>query len=418
FMPSMSTAMALIFCSHYLVLPEKSKWLTLIVWMTAGLLICVGVLSFIVALPLLIRLMYIFLIPAIIQVLIVPLILAFKKDRFAKLFLIAWLPLVIGALTFTLIRLGMTVDIPQGAELAFGSIWEAVFLSVCLGDKFNQIKKQEINYLERIRQEEMLAREAEILAESRHREKLIIEREAVANRNLVRVIVHDIANPLNIILNYSDVIDRNDLNVVDAQKYLQKIHKAAEHQHEIIEHVRELEALNSGKMRIKLVPVSVQESIDTLKDFLQKKFEDKNIVFDVIGSDPELYVMAEQRSFVYNVLANLVSNAIKFSPDGSHIRCEIEASEKFVNMTIADQGIGMEADLLAQIFEISSPTTRLGLNGEKGTGFGLPIVKSYMDKYEAQLSVESRAIEDDALQHGTRFTLILVRGFPSDLAGQ
>jgi signal transduction histidine kinase len=350
-------------------------------------------------------------------ILIVALVGSVKKDRSATLFLMAWVPLILSAALFSLVRLGYIVSSwPQGVELAFGSIWEAVFLSVCLGDKFNQIKKQEITYLRRIRNEELAAREAELMAEARRREKIIHEREAAANRNLVRVICHDLANPLNIMLNYSSIHEQGEMPWEEVQRYLKKMHSAAVHQQEIIEHIREFEAINSGKIQIKLVPVRLADAFAQLQDLLQKRLEEKGIRLVINGLNPELHVIAEQRSLVYNVLANLLSNAIKFSPDGETIEVILEERGDEVQLDIVDHGIGMDADLQAKIFDISSPTTRPGLKGEKGTGFGLPIVKSYVERYQGALKIFSTPIEESPDEHGTRFTLILRRGIPAAFA--
>jgi signal transduction histidine kinase len=417
-LPSLSPSLALIFTASYLGVRGKNRGLWWMMQIIAGIQIMVGLFgAFGGGYLFVMQTLYYTLILAPLLILVVALAGAFKKDRSATLFLIAWVPLILSAALFSLVRLGYIVSSwPQGVELAFGSIWEAVFLSVCLGDKFNQIKKQEINYLRRIRIEELAAREAELMAEARRREKLIHEREAAANRNLVRVICHDLANPLNIMLNYSTIHEQPDMTWEEAQRYLKRMHSAALHQQEIIEHVREFEAINSGKIQIKLVPVALSQALEQLQDLLQKRLEEKDIHLSIRGLDDGLHVIAEQRSLVYNVLANLLSNAIKFSPDHSTVELIISPRTDEVQLEIIDHGIGMDAELQAKIFDISSPTTRPGLKGEKGTGFGLPIVKSYVEKYQGSLYVESTAEEENPAKHGTRFVLILKRGHPEAVA--
>ncbi len=411
-LPCLAPALALVFTASYLGLKDKQKslwWLLQIMAALQGLAGVIG--AFNSSHLIFMQTLYSGLILGPSLVLAISVTKALNRDRSAILFLIAWVPLLMGALAFALVRLGFGFSfIPQGAELAFGSIWEAVFLSVCLGDKFNQLKKQEFIYLQRIRDEELHTREAELLAESRRREKLIHEREAAANRNLVRVICHDLANPLNIILNYSYIFEQPNMKWEDARRLLKKMHHAALHQQEIIEHVRDFEAINSGKSQLHLTAVSLKEAVAQLRDLMQKGLEEKQIRFNCQGLDKDLLVMAEQRSLVYNVLANLLSNAIKFSPDGSEIRLDVLVLNDSIELTLSDQGIGMDQELLDKIFDISSPTTRPGLKGEKGTGFGLPIVKSYVERYEGELKVESTSIEENAEQHGTRFILTLKRG--------
>jgi signal transduction histidine kinase len=417
-LPSLSPSLALIFTASYLGVRGKNRGLWWTMQIIAGIQIMVGFFgAFGGGYLFVMRTLYYTLILAPLLIFVVALAGAVKKDRSAILFLIAWVPLILSAALFSLVRLGHIVSSwPQGVELAFGSIWEAVFLSVCLGDKFNQIKKQEINYLRRIRIEELAAREAELMAEARRREKLIHEREAAANRNLVRVICHDLANPLNIMLNYSAIHEQPDMTWEEAQRYLKRMHSAALHQQEIIEHIREFEAINSGKIQIKLVPVALSQVLTQLQDLLLKRLEEKDIRLVISGLEDGLHVIAEQRSLVYNVLANLLSNAIKFSPDHSTVELIITPRTDEIQLEIIDHGIGMDAELQAKIFDISSPTTRPGLKGEKGTGFGLPIVKSYVENYQGTVRVESRTEEEDPDNHGTRFILTLRRGHPEAIA--
>jgi signal transduction histidine kinase len=417
-LPSLAPALALIFTASYLGVREKSHGLWWTMLLIAAFQIASGLFGvFGGGYLFVMRTLYYVLILAPLLIFLVALVGAYKRDRYAILFLIAWVPLILGAAVFSLVRLGYVLSSwPQGVELAFGSIWEAVFLSVCLGDKFNQIKKQEINYLRRIRIEELAAREAELMSEARLREKLIHEREAAANRNLLRVICHDLANPLNIMLNYSAIYEQADMPWAEAQRYLKRMHNAAVHQQQIIEHVREFEAVNSGKIQVKLMPVSLEHTIAQLQDLLHKRLEEKAIQFLVHGIETDLYVMAEQRSLLYNVLANLLSNAIKFSPDHSTIELVIEPQADTIELMIVDHGIGMDAELQSKIFDISSPTTRPGLKGEKGTGFGLPIVKSYVEKYQGVLRLESRPIEENPQDHGTRLVLTLKRCLPAPAA--
>ncbi|WP_245676862.1 sensor histidine kinase [Oligoflexus tunisiensis] len=413
-LPSLAPSLALIFTASYLGLRDKNRMLWWITQAFASIQILVGFFGAFGGGDLFVmRTLYYALILGPFMIFSVAAYGAWRRDRAAILFLVAWVPLILSAVLFSLVRLGHVFSSwPQGVELAFGSIWEAVFLSVCLGDKFNQIKKQEINYLRRIRNEELAAREAELMAEARRREKLIHEREAAANRNLVRVICHDLANPLNIMLNYAAIHEQPEMSWPEVQRYLKRMHSAAMHQQEIIEHVRDFEAINSGKTQVKLVPVDLQEAISQMQDLLQKRLEDKGIRMIISGLEAGLHVIAEQRSLVYNVLANLVSNAIKFSPDHATIELRIDPRPDEVMITVMDHGIGMDADLQAKIFDISSPTTRPGLKGEKGTGFGLPIVKSYVECYQGRLEVESTPVEENAEVHGTRFLLTLKRGLP------
>ena len=81
----------------------------------------------------------------------------------------------------------------------------------------------------------------------------------------------------------------------------------------------------------------------------------------------------------------------------------------FVVVSVTDTGIGIPDTLLKTLFESNAKTSRLGTSGEKGTGFGLPICKSYMDLYGGKIEVTSKTADEFPDDHGTTFTLRLKR---------
>lgn len=409
-LPSFTLALALTFALQYLGLRVRMPRSSRLMAATALFLCGMGIAGAFTDRAWVVYGLYFAMLLTCFWVLLLPGWLAWKGDRFARLFLGAWVPLALGSLVFVLGRLDIVFSpLPQGYEMAFGSVWEAVFLSLCLGDRFMQMKKQEISYLLRIQEEERAAHEAKLHAESQSRERYASEREALANRNLVKVICHDLANPLSVIINYAQILRRMQLSPGETEVALQKIHASALHQQEIITHVREFEALNSSKKEVVLQPVPLLTALQLVSDFLHKNLDDRQMKFVLPEVAPDLHVMAEQKSLVYNVFANLLSNAIKFSADRSDIRCRIEEVGEWIEISFEDSGIGMDEELLARIFDFSQATSRKGLRGERGTGFGLPLVKTYVEKYGGVLTVTSRTRDDFPESHGSCFILKLKR---------
>ena len=81
--------------------------------------------------------------------------------------------------------------------------------------------------------------------------------------------------------------------------------------------------------------------------------------------------------------------------------------ENEIHLEIRDHGIGMSKDMLNQLFLEGEQTTRQGTQGEKGTGFGMPLVKTCMNYHDAKISVESNVIDLFPKEHGTTFHLYL-----------
>ncbi|MCP4150108.1 MAG: hybrid sensor histidine kinase/response regulator [bacterium] len=262
-----------------------------------------------------------------------------------------------------------------------------------------------------VQKEELVARINTHLTLKRLQEELMTKIEDEIR--LIRILSHDISNPLTIILGQAQMV----LASTQAQKNeklthrMKRIKKSSEHIYEIIEHVREMEALKSGKKELKLGPVNLKPAFFDAIDALQHKLERKNITLDFQpGLEAlEQVVVAERVSLTTNVLGNLLSNAIKFSYPDSMLRITISREGRLVTVQLKDSGTGMPADILENIFSMSYSTSRSGTMGEKGTGFGMPIVKKYMQIYGGEIKIESKNVDEFPANHGTEIELVFKR---------
>ncbi|NRA46957.1 MAG: HAMP domain-containing histidine kinase [Oligoflexales bacterium] len=194
----------------------------------------------------------------------------------------------------------------------------------------------------------------------------------------------------------------------DQDKFKEKLTKAQGHNEtiiEILEHVKQLKSLESGKAALTLEKVEVSEIISQLQDTFVEKIKEKNISFNVVGADIPVFVMADKVSLRSNILNNLVSNAIKFTPPGESITITLENNQKTVDITVADRGIGIPDELIRKIFDPNEKTSRKGTENEEGTGFGLPIVYMFVQYNKGEIVVQS---ETSGENRGTKFKISLM----------
>lgn len=109
-------------------------------------------------------------------------------------------------------------------------------------------------------------------------------------------------------------------------------------------------------------------------------------------------------------MINLVTNAIKFSFPDSTIELDAEQDGDEVSLSIRDFGVGMPETLKRDVFLLKKPTTRLGTLGEAGTGYGMPLVKKFIDSYQGTISIVSKEIDKYPQDHGTEIILTLKSG--------
>jgi len=227
--------------------------------------------------------------------------------------------------------------------------------------------------------------------------------------NLLRILIHDIANPLCVIMGNETYLAEQEAQLDQVSvKRLSRIHKACLAIDHLIEHVREFEAVRSGKKTVKIEPCSLNESIDSAMLMVEARAQAKNVSISINRSNAnDIFCKAEGISLTHQVLVNVLSNAIKFSPLGGKVDVDIRLQDSTAEIVVQDYGVGIPSDILEGLFNPSKPTTRTGTAGEKGTGFGMPLAKAYIDKFGGQLCVESIAAETSPDKHGTTITIIL-----------
>ena len=167
----------------------------------------------------------------------------------------------------------------------------------------------------------------------------------------------------------------------------------------IIQNITQL----ASALNLRIEPFSLNQAIDTAMRQLKRTWESRGGVERVlIKVDPDLPFLCGDRAAVAQVLQQLIDNAIKFSPDGTHIEVTSQLVGSRVRITIRDSGIGIPEDQLEKIFQafyqINSGSTRpFG-----GVGNGLAIVKLILDALGSSVHVDSR------LRQGSSFSFTLV----------
>jgi len=229
--------------------------------------------------------------------------------------------------------------------------------------------------------------------------QLLLKKQNETQRELLHVLCHDLTNPIGAIESYVEYIQEfpHETDII------QQVQVAARDGMKIIDLTRNLMAADEKSMT--LYPVNIIESLFQSMAILKVKLDSKKIRVD-IDIPEDLIVMAEDVSLSNTVFNNLMTNAIKFSEPGDVIKIYLEKEDRTtVNMVIQDAGIGIPDDLLESLFDISKSTNRPGTNGEEGTGFGMPLVKKFMEKYGGDIIITSRSNVDFPADHGTRVHL-------------
>lgn len=228
---------------------------------------------------------------------------------------------------------------------------------------------------------------------------------------ITRILSHDINNLLTIA--QSGVTGLNRIlepicpseKSADMAKFNKRLTESLRRIGSLIANVRQLQSIEDEKLVLTMSPVSLASALKELKSQFTEKLESKQLQFEIHVTGEGL-ILAEEQALLDSVLSNLLSNAIKFSQTGKIITASVHEDSDFIYLEFKDQGIGMDQDLASKIFSKSERTSRAGTHQEKGTGFGMPIVKRYMDLFQGVITVDSKSIEDFPNDSGTTFTLM------------
>ncbi|MFK7976685.1 MAG: response regulator, partial [Halioglobus sp.] len=224
---------------------------------------------------------------------------------------------------------------------------------------------------------------------------------------------HEIRTPMNAIMGFTDLLKRSHTGLdqatspEDTLQYLNTIGSSSQHLLDLINDILDLSKVEAGRIDIELLPASLHTLIQEVISVMSARAQEKGITLEYApeGNHPE--TIETDPSRLRQILINLIGNAIKFTDQGSVTigsRIVDEEGEPTLIIEIADTGIGMSADQMADIFSPftqadSSITRRFG-----GTGLGLAICKRFAEAMGGGLSVSSEP------GRGSVFTVALPPG--------
>lgn len=221
-----------------------------------------------------------------------------------------------------------------------------------------------------------------------------LEEALAQNKTLVNILCHDLSTPLTVLDFYFEEVEVKG-GIGEGQKdqtlYGEKAKRSLKTLFEIVNKVKDLQTISFSKKKVELEKVCLQEIIVEVARSFEDSLSKKNLIINLPDlTRAPIYILGDKELLKNQIFANLISNAIKFSHQNSSIDISLDNDVLHTTITVADHGIGIPPEILNRIFKWSEQTNRLGTNLEKGTGFGLPLVKTCVDIIGARIRVESQ----------------------------
>lgn len=207
---------------------------------------------------------------------------------------------------------------------------------------------------------------------------------------LFAIIGHDLRGPIGglkmliecLIMGY-DMYDTKRVNEI-----LQSFKKTTTSTYDLLENLLAWAESQQNMVVFDPQPVNLEQVILNKKELFSEMLKNKGIVLtDNIAPDLQVYA---DRNMLMTIIRNLISNAIKFTPNEKQIRIYAERNEDFTMIIIQDEGVGIEPGNLEKLFKENEHFSTSGTNGEHGNGLGLALCKDFLDKHNGRIEVSSK----------------------------
>lgn len=226
---------------------------------------------------------------------------------------------------------------------------------------------------------------------------------------------HDIRTPMNAIVGFSGLLEKSIHDEKKSLDYIKKIRVSSDILLTIINQVLEMARIESGKITLSSESVNIREMVDAMNTVFESSLTKKSLEYQCSLNVVHDQILCDKTK-MEEIILNVVSNSIKYTNPHGKITVSIDEldseDEKNANykVVVEDNGIGMSQDYLPHIFEEFSREHTSTETRVAGTGLGLPIVKSLVDRMGGTIEVESEEGK------GTRF--IMKFSFPVSLENQ
>ena len=235
----------------------------------------------------------------------------------------------------------------------------------------------------------------------------IAERANQAKTDFLSNMSHDIRTPMNAIVGIAQLM-QSELN--DPQKmadHIEKLQASSQHLLNIINDVLDMSRIESGKAVLHTKPMNLAEELNQIESIIRPQTVQNGQTFDLHTDGVRHEQLLGDATRLRQVLLNILSNAVKYTPEGGHIHFCIKELERDgrtyarYRFAVEDTGIGMTPEFLEHIFDPFTRAENSVTNRVQGTGLGMAITKNIVEMMGGSIHVES------TLGKGTRFEVML-----------
>ena len=264
---------------------------------------------------------------------------------------------------------------------------------------FHSVGNQVAQFIARKRAEDGRAQ----LLVQEHRARLDAEEANRSKDEFLATVSHELRTPLNSILGWAMLLKGNVLTDDKRMHAVEAIERSARAQARLVEDLLDLSRITRGAVALACAPIDVAATVRASIEMVQPAAQERGVAIITEGAADPLTIWAD-RARVQQIVWNLVSNAVKFTPDGGTVTVRLQPLDvnRFAQIVVEDTGVGIRAEFLPHLFERFRQGDAVGTRRGGGLGLGLAIVRQLVDLHGGTVTAESGG-EDQ----GSRFTVTL-----------
>lgn len=215
------------------------------------------------------------------------------------------------------------------------------------------------------------------------------------------IIAHDLRNPFITILGFSELLlsDFQELTEEEKIYYIEEMQNSANLSHNLLQNLLQWSRSQTGRIDFSPRSINVHKMVNQNFELLKQTASKKDI--SLINEVDEAINIEADEDMTDTIFRNLITNAIKFTPDGGSIKINAMPEGSIALINVIDSGIGMDEETKSKLFRLDVNHSSLGTSQEKGTGLGLILCKEFVEKHNGKIWVESTKGE------GTTFSFTL-----------
>ena len=257
---------------------------------------------------------------------------------------------------------------------------------------------------------ERVSREAELQNQIEERSRLLSSEKLARNEaeranrlkdEFLATVSHELRNPLNAILGWAHMLRLGKLTPPNAERAVETIYRNAQSQAQLVADLLDVSRIISGKLRLDMRQVDVIYIINAAIDSIRPAADAKSIRLQTI-LDPAAGPISGDADRLQQIVWNLLTNAVKFTPKGGRIQVRLQRINSHVEIVVSDSGVGINKEFLPHVFDrfrqADASTTRI----HGGLGLGLSIVHQLVDLHGGSVNVHS-----EGEGKGATFTITL-----------